>query len=135
MVHICSDVPGKPTARLVCELKAKGHNEGEHTFDKRFAVAKQLHGGRFVLKIDGDGAVFPSRSGAVSHSHPHVRWLVQLMTQDEENASQFQEDREGVGALPLPSMECGHCRIEFDPRGWPQGRLQEYFSKNRCFRE
>jgi hypothetical protein len=29
------------------------------------------------------------------------------VTKDEGNASQFQEDRDGVGTLPLKSVECG----------------------------
>ena len=32
-------------------------------FEKRLAVAKELKGGRFVLKIDGDGPVFARRFG------------------------------------------------------------------------
>ena len=47
------------THRLVFELKAEGQDEGDHAFDKRFAIAKQLKVGRFVLKINGDGAVVP----------------------------------------------------------------------------
>jgi hypothetical protein len=39
----------------VCELKVDGQDEGEHTFDKDFAIAKQLKVGRFILKIDRDG--------------------------------------------------------------------------------
>ena len=32
------------------------------------------------------------------------------MTQDEGKTPQFQGDREGVGALPLKSVECGNFR-------------------------
>jgi hypothetical protein len=38
--------------------------------------------------------------------HPQVRWSVQLVTQDEGHATQFQGDRENTGALPLKSVEC-----------------------------
>jgi hypothetical protein len=30
--------------------------------------------------------------GCGSHGHPQVRWSMQLVTKDEGNASQFQED-------------------------------------------
>jgi hypothetical protein len=76
----------------VFELKAKGEEKGKDTFEKRFAVAQQLKIGRFVLKIDSDGPVFTGLVGGGSHGHPQVRWSMQLMTKDEGNTSQFQED-------------------------------------------
>jgi len=76
----------------VLELKPKGQDERHHQFEKRLAVAKQLHVGRFVLKIDGDGPVFASLAGCDSHGHPQVRWSMQLVTKDEGKASPFQED-------------------------------------------
>jgi len=45
------------------ELKAKGQEKGEDTLDKGLRVAKQLKVGGFILKINGDGAVFASRFG------------------------------------------------------------------------
>src|SRR5262249_54475549 len=59
---------------------------------KRLPIAKQLTVGRFVLKIDSDGAVFTGRVGCSSHGHPQVRWSMQLVTKNEGNPSQFQED-------------------------------------------
>jgi hypothetical protein len=44
--------------------------EGDDTGEKRLAVAQQLQVGRFLLKIDGDGAVFPWWFGGVSHGSP-----------------------------------------------------------------
>jgi hypothetical protein len=76
----------------VFPLKAEGHDEGEDTFEERLAIVKQLHVGRFVLKIDGDGPVFASLAGCGSHGHPQVRWSMQLVTKGEGNASLFQED-------------------------------------------
>jgi len=84
--------PAAATGRLVFQLKAHGQEEGEHALEKRLPIAKQLTVGRFVLKIDSDGAVFTGRVGCSSHGHPQVRWSMQLVTKDEGNASQFQED-------------------------------------------
>ena len=49
------------------ELKAKGEEKGEDTCDTRFAIAKQLIIGRFVLNVDGDGPVFTGLAGGVAH--------------------------------------------------------------------
>ena len=45
----------------------QGHHEGEDTFEERLAIVKQLHVGRFVLKIDGDGTVCSRRFGCCTH--------------------------------------------------------------------
>jgi hypothetical protein len=37
------------TGRLVFQLKAKGEEKGEDTFQERLPIAKQLKIGRFVL--------------------------------------------------------------------------------------
>jgi hypothetical protein len=52
------------------ELKAKSEEKGEDTFDKRLAVTKELEVGRFVLKIDSDGAVCTYRFGCFPHVSP-----------------------------------------------------------------
>jgi hypothetical protein len=51
---VACKTPGAATSGLVFELKAQGQDKGEHAFDKRFAIAKQLNVGGFVLEIDGD---------------------------------------------------------------------------------
>jgi hypothetical protein len=58
------------TRRLVCELKAEGEEESTHAFHKGFAVAKQLHVGRFVSKIDSDGTVCAGLFGYWAHVSP-----------------------------------------------------------------
>ena len=63
------------------ELKAKGEEEGEDELDKRFAVARELKVGGFIVEIDGDGAVVAGRFGGLSHVSPHgdgrwCRWKV-----------------------------------------------------------
>ena len=64
-------VTGQAAARaatgFMCELEAEGEEEGEDAFDKRFAIAKQLIIGRFVLKVDGDGPVFTGLADGVAH--------------------------------------------------------------------
>ena len=69
-MRVARQAPAAATGRLVCELKAEGQEKGEDTFDKRLAIAKQLKVGRFVLKIDGDGAVFAGRFGCCAHVSP-----------------------------------------------------------------
>jgi hypothetical protein len=44
------------------------------------------------VKIDSDGPVFTSLAGCGSHGHPRVRWSMQLVTKDEDNAAPLQED-------------------------------------------
>src|SRR6266852_3318090 len=58
VMRVACQTPAPAAGRLVFELKAKGQEKGEDTFEKRFAIAKQLKVGRFMLKIDGDGPVF-----------------------------------------------------------------------------
>jgi len=55
------------TGGLVEELKAQGQDKGEDAFDKRPAIAKQLHVGGFILEVDGDGTVYARRFGRCAH--------------------------------------------------------------------
>ena len=59
IMRVAGQTPSPPTGCLVFELEAKGPNEGDHTFEKRFAVFNQVKVGRLVSKIHGDGTVFP----------------------------------------------------------------------------
>jgi hypothetical protein len=54
----------------VLELKPEGQDEHQHPFDERLALARQQNVGGFVLKIDGDGPVFPHRVGRCAHVSP-----------------------------------------------------------------
>jgi hypothetical protein len=54
----------------VCQLKAEGEDERHYQGDKRLAVTKQLKVGRFILKIDGNGAVFAGLASCVSQGSP-----------------------------------------------------------------
>ena len=67
LTRMACQAPTSLTRRCVFELKAKGEEKGEDTCDKRFAIAKQLIIGRFVLKVDGDGPVFTGLAGGVAH--------------------------------------------------------------------
>src|SRR5215475_9808928 len=49
------------------QLKAQGEDEREYQFDKCLAVVKELDVGRFIVEIDGDGAVVATLVGRVSH--------------------------------------------------------------------
>src|SRR5712691_465910 len=66
-MRVACQAPTSLTSRLVFELKAKGEEKGEDAFDKRFAIAKQLIIGRFVLQVDGNGPVFAGLAGGVAH--------------------------------------------------------------------
>ena len=62
--------PTAATGRLVGELKAEGQDEGQHTFEKCFPIAKQLAVRRFAPEINGDGAVFSRRLSHYAHVSP-----------------------------------------------------------------
>jgi hypothetical protein len=59
VMRVARHAPSPTTGCLVFQLKANGQDEGDDPFEKRLAVAKKLKVGRFLLKIDGDGTVFP----------------------------------------------------------------------------
>jgi hypothetical protein len=54
----------------VCELKAKGHDEGKDTFEERLAIAKELEVRCFAPEIDSDGAIFSRRFRRCTHVLP-----------------------------------------------------------------
>jgi DNA-binding NtrC family response regulator len=51
------------------------------------------------------------------------------VTKDEDNASQFQEDRDGVGALPLKSVECGNKSKAAQKLHWSRMTLYRKMTK------
>jgi hypothetical protein len=53
IMRMAGPAPSPAASRLMFQLKAQGHHEGQDTFEKRFAIAKQLKVGGFVLEIDG----------------------------------------------------------------------------------
>jgi hypothetical protein len=67
---VARQAPTAATGRLVLELKAEGHDEGDDTFEERLPIAKQLEIRRFAPEIDGDRAVFTSRFGRSAHVLP-----------------------------------------------------------------
>ena len=70
IMRMARQAPTSLTRRLVCELQAQGQDKSHHQFHKGLAVAKQLHVGRFVLKIDGDGPIGAGLVSGVSHGSP-----------------------------------------------------------------
>jgi len=69
-MRVAGQTPSAITGRLVLELEAQGQEEGEHAFDKGFAVFQQPEVGYIVSAIDGDGAVFACRFGGWAHRSP-----------------------------------------------------------------
>ena len=63
IMRVACETPAPATGRLVCELKAEGHDEGEDTFEERLAIVKQVSVGRFIVAIDSDSAVVPRLCG------------------------------------------------------------------------
>ncbi len=70
VVGVACQAPAATTGGLMFELKAKGHDEGEDTFEERLPIAKQLEVRRFAPEIDGDGAVFSRRLSCCAHVSP-----------------------------------------------------------------
>ena len=58
------------TGGLVGQLEADREDKGEDELDKGRAVVHQLEVSGFVVKIDGDGAVFSRRFGSPVHIPP-----------------------------------------------------------------
>ena len=106
IMRVARQASAPATGGLVFELKAEGQEKGEDTFDKRLAIAQQLKVGCFVLKIDGEGAVFAVGLAGVRMVIPQVIRSRKLMRHHEGNALKSQDHREGLRALPLKAMEC-----------------------------
>jgi hypothetical protein len=70
IMQVAGQAPAAATGRLMLELKAKGEEKGEDEFDKRLAIVKELKVGRFIVEIDGDGAVVPHPCGGCAHVLP-----------------------------------------------------------------
>jgi hypothetical protein len=70
VMGVACQAPAAATGRLVCELKAEGEEEGEHTFEERLPIAKQLEVRRFTPEIDSDGAVCSRRLSRCAHVAP-----------------------------------------------------------------
>jgi hypothetical protein len=47
----------------VCELKADGRDQSQHPVEDGLAIVKQVSAGRFIVEIDGEGAVVSRRCG------------------------------------------------------------------------
>ena len=75
IMRVARQAPTAATRGLVCELKADGQDEGQHTFEKRLPIAQELQVGRFVVKINGDGPVCAWLFGGVTHVPPRLLGL------------------------------------------------------------
>src|SRR5215831_13253244 len=94
------------TSRFVFELKTKGEEKGEDAFDKRFAIAKQLIIGRFVLKVDSNGPVVAGLAGGVVHGSSSGQIVRVADDPTWGNACAIARGWEDVEALPLNWVEC-----------------------------
>jgi hypothetical protein len=70
IMGVARETPTAATRSLVCELKAQGEEKGHHTFDKGLAISQELKVGRFVLKINGNGAIVPCPFARLFHMSP-----------------------------------------------------------------
>jgi hypothetical protein len=70
IMRMACEIPAPATGGLVLELKAKGHDEGDDTFEERLPIAKQLEVCCFAPEINGDGAVFSRRLSRYAHVSP-----------------------------------------------------------------
>src|SRR5262249_6552532 len=102
------------TGGLVEELKAQGQDKGEDAFDKRPALAKQLHVGGFIWKSTVMVRFARVGLAAVPMCHPSVIRSRKLRRQHGGNALKSQDYRKGFGALPLNWVEC--------EKGWTGGQ-------------
>lgn len=59
---------GPATGCRVGELQAQGQDKGEDELDKHLAIMKQAEVGRFILEINGDGAVVSRLCGCCAQS-------------------------------------------------------------------
>jgi hypothetical protein len=99
------------TGSFMFQLKAKGHDEREDTFEERLPIAKQLEVCRFAPEIDDDGAVFSRQLSRCAHVSSYVIRFRQLRRHNGDHTLKSQDYREGLRVLPLIPMECDtFCR-------------------------
>jgi hypothetical protein len=106
IMGVAGQAPTAATRGLVCELKADGQDEGQHTFEKRLPIAQELQVGRFVLKIDGDGPIGAWLFGCVTHVPPRLLGLCYAGHNRGATPKHFKTTGKDEGPSPLNSMEC-----------------------------
>src|SRR5262245_37153132 len=114
-MRLARQAPAAATGRLMCELKAEGHAEGEDRFEERLAIAKELEGRRFAPEIDSDGAVFARRFRRCAHVYPSVSRSRKLRRHSEGNALQSPDHCEGLRVLPRNPMESSMKDVRLHP--------------------
>src|SRR5215831_14810833 len=102
------------THRLVLELKAARQDEGEHEFDKRLAIVQELKVGRFMLKINSDGAVFSGLAGPIVHGSSSGPMVGAADDPPWANTSTISRCREGQRSLTTKFR--GMCLMPCCPR-------------------
>src|SRR5215216_6571189 len=106
IMRVAGQAPAAPTGHLMLELKAKG----EEKLDKRPAVVKELQVSRFIVEIDGDGAVVASLAGRVSHGSSSGQIVSAADDPKWSNTCTITRDREGQ--RPATTKSDGMCEIQ-----------------------
>jgi len=115
---VARQAPTLTAAGLVEKLKAEGEEKGEDELDKRLGVVKELVVRRFIVEINGDGAVFACHFGGLAHVSSPCRWLSVQRRHGEGNPLQEQAYGERIGASPLNPMECDFpCAVSTHSQG------------------
>jgi hypothetical protein len=76
IMGVACETAAAMTRGIVTKLEADGEEESQNEFNERFAITQQLQVGRFIVKIDDNGAVLAGRFGALSHVSPSVEMAV-----------------------------------------------------------
>ena len=70
IMRVAGETPAPANRSPFGELQAQGDDKGEDELDKRLAIGQQAKVGRFILKINGNGAVVPRRGRYCAHVLP-----------------------------------------------------------------
>ena len=73
-MRVAGQTAAAATRRFVVELEAKGEDKGQNELNERFAIAKQVKVGGWLLEIDGEGAVLAFGFVGLCHVSSPSRW-------------------------------------------------------------
>jgi hypothetical protein len=82
IMRVTRQAPAPITGCLVLQLETEGQKECEDAFEERLAIVQQVSVGRFIVGIDGDGAVVPRRCGCCGQC---VTCRSRILISHEEN--------------------------------------------------
>jgi hypothetical protein len=90
-MRVACQAPASVAGAFVCKLTAEGEDEGQDTFEERLAIVKQVIVGRFIVEIDGNGAVFSCLCGGFPHVSPQVLRSCELTRDNGEKFLKYQK--------------------------------------------